>query len=163
MRRANKNELRNAMPKTYDDTVKATARTYYVLLGMSAEQISTILGPTATTILRWAEDAGWSEQRQLRNSSSLQIGLHAMWQINEIYRQAREDGKLLTSKEVDQVSKHRKMMEGLNKDLAFVSNGIEAMGLFMELLREKDEELFNAVAEYSMEFTQQLAEKFGDL
>ncbi|MDZ7802374.1 hypothetical protein [Thiohalophilus sp.] len=86
-----------------------------------------------------------------------------MWQINEIYRQAKERGELLSSKEVDQVSKHRKMMEGLNKDLSFVSNGIEAMGLFMEMLREKDEDLFNAVAEYSMEFTQQLAEKFGDL
>lgn len=151
------------MPKVYDNSVKATARMYYVLLNMSFEQISAILSPNANTIARWAKDDNWDEQRNLRNSSTLQVGLHALWNINEIYRIGREEGRPLTSAEVDQVSKHRKMMEGLNKDLAFVSNGIEAMGLFMEMLREKDEDLFKAVAEYSMDFTQSLATKFGDL
>jgi predicted phage-related endonuclease len=147
----------------YDDTIKATARSYYVGLGMDSEKISRILGPTAKTINEWASDGEWEKQRKLKNSSTLSVGLHALAQINRIYEEAETEDRILDSKEVDMVSKHRKMMEGLNKDLAFVSNAIDGNGLFMELLREKDEELFNRVIEYSLEFTQSLVEKFGEV
>jgi len=134
-----------------------------VLLNMDCEAISEILGPHAKTIREWAADGDWHVQRKLKNSSHLSVGLHALWQINLIYERAKEEGRMTTPAEVDMASKHHKMMEGLNKDLAFVSSAIDAMGLFMDMLREKDKELFDAVAQYSMDFTQELAQKFGDL
>jgi len=151
------------MPKTYPSSMIATARRYFVVLGMDFTQISEILPPTAITIAGWAEEEDWEKQRRLLNSSTLKIGLLALAQINRIYDEAEQENRLVTSKEVDMVSKHRKMMEDLNKDLAFVANAIDANGMFMELIRERDEDLFNKVVELSMEFTQSLASKFGDL
>jgi hypothetical protein len=151
------------MPMSYPSSMKATARRYYVVLGMDFQQISEILPPTAITIAGWAEEEDWEKQRRLLNSSTLKIGLLALSQINRIYDEAESEDRLVSSKEVDMVSKHRKMMEDLNKDLAFVANAIDANGMFMELIRERDEELFNKVVELSMEFTQSLASKFGDL
>lgn len=54
-------------------------------------------------------------------------------------------------------------MDDINKDLTFVSNAIDANGMFMEMIRERDEEAFNKVVEYSLEFTESLARKFGDI
>ena len=39
------------MPKTYNDITKQTAWTYYVIMGMSAEEISGLLEPTAAATL----------------------------------------------------------------------------------------------------------------
>lgn len=149
------------MPKTYDETTKSTARSYYVMLGFDAEKISAILGPTAKTIREWANDGDWEKQRALKNSSGLSIAIQALSQISRIYQAAEEEERLMTSKEVDMVAKQRKMLEGMNKDLGFVSNAIEAQGLFMEFLQERNHELFDQLTEYSLDFTQHLVEQFG--
>lgn len=149
------------MPKTYPSHIRQQAKTYIVMLNMTPLEISKILPPSATTIDRWAVEEGWYDLQRLRNGSTLRIGLSALEQINRIYDKAREEDRLVTSKEVDQAVKHRKMMEGLNRELAFLSNGIEIMGMWMEFLREHDETLFKACADLSMQFTQELYKKFG--
>lgn len=150
------------MPKTYPSHIRQQAKTYIVMLNMTAEEISKILEPSATTIDRWAEEAGWYDLQKLRNGSTLRVGLNALEQINLLYKIAREEGRPMTSKEVDQAVKHRKLMEGLNRELGFVSNGIEVMGMFMDFVRERDEQLFRDLSEMSMDFTQELYKKFGE-
>lgn len=150
------------MPKTYPSHIRQQAKTYVVMLNMTPEEISKIMEPSATTVSRWAEEDGWFELQQLRNGSTLKVGLQALYQINMLYRQAKEEDRPMSSKEVDQAVKHRKLMEGLNRELGYVSNGIEVMGEFMEFVREKDEQLFRQLSELSMEFTQALYKKFGE-
>jgi len=153
---------RRFMPKTYESHIKEQAKTYLVMLNMKPEEISAILAPSATTIHRWADDEGWYRLQELRNGSTLKLGLEAVNQINLIMMQAREDGRTMTAKEVDQCAKLRKLMEGLNRELGYVSNAIEVMGSFMEYVREKDEELFKVLTEHSMQFTNKLYRELGD-
>jgi hypothetical protein len=150
------------MPKTYDKITKEQAWTYYVLIGMSAEEISKILEPTAKTILQWAEEGDWESQRTIRLSSPTRIAMDALWMVGNIYKKAREEGRILSSKEIDMVSKHNKMIEKLEKDFTFIASVIEGQGLFMQLLREKDEELFKKVVPINLEYTQELTRKFGE-
>lgn len=150
------------MPKIYATHIKEQAKTYLVMLNMKPEEISAILEPSATTISRWADDEGWYRLQELRNGSTLKLGLEAISQINLIMMAAREDGRTMTAKEVDQCAKLRKLMEGLNRELGYVSNAIEVMGKFMEYVRERDEELFRKLTEHSMEFTNRLYKELGD-
>lgn len=150
------------MPKTYPSHIKQQGKTYIVSLNMTPDEISEIMEPSAATIRRWAEEGGWFDLQALRNGSTLRVGLSALEQINMIFAKAKEEDRVLTSKEVDQQVKLRKLMEGLNKQLGFVSNGIEAMGKFMEFVREQDEELFKSISPLSIEFTQGLAKQFAE-
>lgn len=150
------------MPKTYGSHVKQQAKTYIVMLNMTADEISKILEPSATTIDRWAKEGGWYGLQKLRNGSTMKVGFNALKQINRLYEQAEEEDRPMDSKEVDQAVKHRKMMEELNKELAFLSNGIEIMGMFAEHLREHDEDLFQQTADVINDFTQDLYKKFGE-
>tara|TARA_Y100001935_G_scaffold253785_1_gene260944 strand:+ start:156493 stop:156951 length:459 start_codon:yes stop_codon:yes gene_type:complete len=151
------------MPKTYNDITKQTAWTYYVIMGMSAEEISGLLEPTATTIREWAKDEDWDSQKSIRLSAPSQIALDAAWMVGMIYRQAKEENRILTSKEIDQVSKHNKLIEKLDKNFMFVASAIEAQGLFMQMVRKKDEELFLKLIPHSQDFTQEVAKKYGGL
>lgn len=150
------------MPKTYESHIKEQAKTFLVMLNMKPEEISAILEPSATTIHRWAEEEDWYRLQELRNGSTLKLGLEAINQINMIMAKAREDGRTMTAKEVDQCAKLRKLMEGLNRELGYVSNAIETMGKFMEYVREKDEEIFKQLTELSMDFTNKLYKELGD-
>lgn len=150
------------MPKTYPSHIKQQAKTYIVSLNMTPDEVSEIMQPSASTIDRWADDGGWYNLQKLRNGSTLRVGLSALEQINMIFARAKEEERIVNSKEVDQMVKLRKLMEGLNRELGFVSNGIEAMGKFMEFVREEDEKLFKAISPLSIEFTQGLAKEFAE-
>jgi|AntDeeMinimDraft_6_1070357.scaffolds.fasta_scaffold01001_11 division protein CdvB (Snf7/Vps24/ESCRT-III family) len=150
------------MPKTYESHIKEQAKTLMVMMNMRSEEISAILKPSATTIDRWAEEGDWGRLQELRNGSTLKLGLEAINQINMIMMQAREEDRTMSAKEVDQCAKLRKLMEGLNRELGYVSNAIEVMGKFMEYVRDKDEDLFKALTEYSMDFTSNLYKELGD-
>jgi len=150
------------MPKIYESHIKEQAKTYMVMLNMTTEEISAILEPSATTIERWASDNDWYRLQELRNGSTLKLGLEAINQINMIMGQAREESRTMSAKEVDQCAKLRKLMEGLNRELGYVSNAIEVMGKFMEHVRERDEELFKKLTEHSMDFTSKLYKELGD-
>lgn len=151
------------MPQKYNEITKQQAWTYFVLIGMSAEEISEILQPTAKTILSWAEDGNWDQQKTIRLSSPTRIAMDALWMVGNIYKTAREEGRILSSKEIDMVSKHNKMIEKLDKDFAFVASVIEGQGKFMQMIREKDEDLFKQLVPHNLEFTQELARSFGGL
>ena len=150
------------MPKIYESHIKEQAKTYMVMLNMTTEEISAILEPSATTIERWASDNDWYRLQELRKGSTLKLGLEAINQINMIMGQAREESRTMSAKEVDQCAKLRKLMEGLNRELGYVSNAIEVMGKFMEHVRERDEELFKKLTEHSMDFTSKLYKELGD-
>lgn len=150
------------MPKVYPSHIKEQAKTYIVMLNMTPEEISKILNPSATTINRWAVEEGWYRLQDLRNGSTLKVGLEALWQINLIMKQARDEDRAMTAKEVDQCAKLRKLMEGLNRELGYLSNAIEAIGQFMSFVREKDEAKFKMLTELSMEFTNKLYKELGE-
>jgi len=133
------------------------------MLGMTAEEISEILPPTAITIGNWINEGDWDDQKMLRHTSPNRIALDAAWMVGMIYRQAREENRILTSKEIDQVSKHNKLIERLDKNFAFIASVIEGQGLFMAKVREKDEDLFQKLIPINLEFTQDLAKKIGEL
>ena len=146
----------------YPNHVKEQAKTYIVMLNMTPEEISEILEPSANTIDRWAKDEGWYRLQELRNGSTLKVGLEALWQINLIMKEARDEGRAMSAKEVDQCAKLRKLMEGLNRELGYLSNAIEAIGRFMEFVRERDEEKFKMLTELSMEFTNKMYKDLGE-
>lgn len=151
------------MPKVYNDIIKQQAWTYYVMLGMSFEEISALIEPSARTIKGWAEEADWDKQRVVRTSSPNRIALDAAWMVGMIYKKAREENRILTASEIDQVSKHNKLIERLDKNFAFVSSVIEGQGMFMQFVREKDEVLFQKLIPLNLEFTQALASQIGEL
>jgi len=133
------------------------------MLGMTSQEISELLGPVATTIDSWAEEGDWDDQKMLRQTSPNRIALDAAWMVGMIYKTAREENRILTSKEIDQVSKHNKLIERLDKNFAFVASVIEGQGMFMAKVREKDEDLFQKLIPINLEFTQDLARKFGEI
>lgn len=130
---------------------------------MEPSEISEIRPPSATTITRWASEESWDEQRQLKNSSTLEIGLKCLEQINMILQQAKDEGRTITNAEADRIVKLRKMIQDLNRDLSYVSNAIDAVGLFMQEVREKHPEAFEAISQTAVDFTRELAKKFEDL
>ncbi len=155
--------IRILMPKTYNDIIKQQAWTYYVIIGMNAEEISGILEPSAKTINQWAADGGWDKQKAIRLTSPNKIAVDALWNVQMIYQVARDEGRGLSSKEIDMVSKHNKMIEKLDKNFAFTASVIEGMGRFMQMVREKDEKLFQELIPYNLEFTESLAKNFGGI
>lgn len=148
------------MPKVIDPAIKSQAQYMFVMRGMYYNEIAQSLGVHPSSVSRWAEEGGWEDLRALKNSSSINVELNAVKHLDMIFQSANREARPLTAKEVDMTSKLRKLIDSLNKDLSFITNGIEAIGQFMNFIREKDPEAFKALAEHSVEFTQDFASKY---
>lgn len=132
-----------------------------VMKGMNFDEIATALGIHASTIAKWSKTEDWEHLRMLKNSSSLSIELNAAQQISLIFETIKKEGRVATAAETDQMVKLYKMIDTLNKDMIFVQNGIEVMGLFMEYMRTKDDKLFQQLAEHAVDFVKDFAAKYS--
>ena len=151
------------MPKNTDPALKSQAQYMYVMQGLSYKEIGEQIGVHETTVSRWANenDAEWKTLRSLKNSSVLTVEMQAINQMNLIYKKAESEDRVLTAAEIDMTSKLRKQIETLNKDLSYVTNGIEAVRQFMDFLRDRDYETWQNIKGVAVDFTQELAKKYS--
>lgn len=150
------------MPKAIDPALKSQAQYLFVMQGLSYKQIAKQLGIHDSTVSRWANenDKEWQTLRALKSSATLSVEMHAVQQMDMIYKKAQTENRILTPAEIDMTSKLRKQIETLNKDLGFVTNGIEVIGQFMEYVRKADYEVFDKLKTIAVEFTQELAKNY---
>lgn len=145
------------MGKSIDPALKSQAFNLVAFHGHSYKEVSEMLGVHESTISRWGKDGNWIEMRELKEASSFTVEMYAIKQMARIYKQAEDDNRTLTAKEVDSLSKLNKQIQTLNKTLAGVSNGIAFLGRFMEYLQRKDTKLFDKVRDHAMDFTEEMA------
>lgn len=148
------------MPKKVDPAIKAQAKNMFVMQGETYGNIGKHLGVHHSTVAKWAKTEDWEGLRSLKNASSLSIELQAVKQINMIFHRAEKEDRPLNSGEMDGIAKLRKMIESLNRDMGFVTNGIEAIGLFLNYLKMEDADLFSQISEHAVGFTSEFAKQY---
>jgi transposase-like protein len=145
------------MGKSIDPAIKSQAFNLVAFHGKSYKEVAAALGVHETSVARWGKDGGWIELRELKEASSFTVEMYAIKQMARIYKQAEDDNRTLTGKEVDSLSKLNKQIQTLNKTLAGVSNGIAFLGRFMEYLQRKSPEAFEQIRDFAMDFTEEMA------
>lgn len=145
------------MPAQYDDAVRFRCEMLYCLERKTLHEIEAITEPSLSTLRRWKKEYRWDEKVKKRALSGPMLAQAVMEQINQIIQRANDEGRILNSKETDQVAKLQKIASRHDKEARFTSHAIETMDRLNAWLAEHYPELRTQMTSPIMEFTTHLA------
>lgn len=106
------------MNKQQREDAKELAKIKYTSSTLTAKEVGAIVGVSEVTMSKWRNEGNWDELRAIQKIQPEQLIKLSLEQINLIYKNAKDENRaILTSAEIDQISKHSKTIANLRKEI----------------------------------------------
>ena len=140
------------MGKDIDPVIRNQCKLAYCIDRRTVPELEQRYGVSRTTLYRWKKTDAWDEMKQARVMSGPMLAHELKMQIAQIVKDAREEGRTLTSAETDKMYKLQIMVDRNDKKARFEAHCIDAMDLLNMYLGEREPDLLARLVPHIIPF-----------